>query len=240
MIRRFIALAIFLCLLLPNPSSAQIEVGAGVSLGFPMAFNKYVGSYHHSLGSPGAKLHLSYLPPNGTITPTLALEAAIARLPVSPVGNTGYTISMVFARYTANLYGRFKKELNNATLYYGIGIGASKYYHYALESSIRGDENISITSIQADTVNFQDPLVPNISLNLEYKRKISQSSPTYLSIGGQLHYQYFFDKSTVYRIDVTDSRYQRYRLEPKLFGHVFDPMLYIMISYQLGGKRGRY
>lgn len=223
-------------LVLSLSTNAQLLLGVGAQADFPMMFNEYVGGYHHQTGNPGFRIAASYQSDRSTFSPAATVSISTASLPVQWVANE-FVLSMDFIHLQAMLFGRLKKELNNGLLYYGVGIGVS---HFSGDGvTIGGSDEVQLQTTLSDSSQYIKLLAPTVAFNIEYIRPIANSNFSY-SIGGQLNYFYFFDKTTTYRIDIVDTKGRYFKTNPQLSGHTFNPMLFVNLYYRLGSGSSRY
>jgi hypothetical protein len=221
-------------LCLPLATYAQVDIGAGGEFGFPMLYNKDVGSYNHSTGSPGARVHFTYLPPNGTFVPTLSLQVMPYTLPVTKLGNTDRVLNMKFTTINAMVYGRVRKQVaNNREWYYGLGIGATYMQGTKMDFN---KANLNNLQVLTDSSEYIKAVIPNIAINAEYRIPISAEMPLAVGIGGQVLYSYYSERQTTTRMDVVDENYNHYKLNPKLSGHMLNPSFYVIIYYRFAGR----
>ncbi|MEZ5018400.1 MAG: hypothetical protein R2800_15170 [Flavipsychrobacter sp.] len=226
------------CLILITSIStrAQLLLGVGAQADFPMMFNEFVGGYHHQTGNPGFRLAACYESEQSNFSPAATVSISTASLPVQWVANE-FVLSMDFVHLQAMLFGRLKKEVNNGLLYYGVGIGVS---HFSGDGvTIGGSDNVQLQTTLSDSSKYIKMLAPTVAFNIEYIRPIANSNFSY-SIGGQLNYFYFYDKTTTYRIDIVDTKGRYFKTSPQLSGHTLNPMLFVNLYYRFGDTRGRY
>jgi hypothetical protein len=196
--------------------------------------NKAVGGYTHYTGVPAVKLHISYLPSEATFVPTLSVTIAPYILPVVRLGITDRALLMHFNTVNLMLQGRVRKSLNkNKELYYGIGVGAT--YMKGRSVSLSGNQSTYITVIE-DSADYIKVIMPQVSLNVEYRVPISSEKPIGAGIGVNVLYSYYFERNTTWRMDVVDDKYNYYKLNPKLSGHMLNPSIYVVLYYRFGRK----
>lgn len=221
-------------LLLQLCSYAQADIGIGGAFESPFLMNKAVGGYTHYTGVPAAKLHISYLPSEATFVPTLSVTIAPYILPVVRLGITDRALLMHFNTVNLMLQGRVRKSLNNnKELYYGIGVGAT--YMKGRSVSLSGNQSTYITVIE-DSADYIKAIMPQVSLNVEYRVPISSEKPIGAGIGVNVLYSYYFERNTTWRMDVVDDKYNYYKLNPKLSGHMLNPSVYVVLYYRVGRK----
>ncbi len=211
---------------------AQVDVGVGAELGFPLMFNGFVKGHNHASGVPGARLVVNYTPGEGQFTGSLVAGIAPMILPVVRFNSGQDVLYMNFTNTNLSLLGRFRKELNNeAELLYGIGVGVNSLKGNRVQISKRSDNDI--TRIIEDSSFYNKATLPAFYLNVEYIRPLNSTSKVYYGIGAQLHYIYFLDQGTKYRVDIIDKNLQYFTLQPELTGHMLNPMVYINLYYRL-------
>lgn len=211
---------------------AQVDIGAGVELGFPLMFNGLVKGHNHASGAPGARVAINYTPKEGAFTGSLIAGISPMILPMLKFNNGQDVLYMNFTNVNVSLLGRFRKELNNeAQLLYGIGVGANFLKGNKVQISKRSDNEIS--RIIEDSSLYNSATLPAFYLNVEYIRPINKQSKVYYGIGAQLHYIYFLDQGNTYRIDIIDKNFQYFSLQPELVGHMINPMVFLNLYYRL-------
>jgi len=215
---------------------AQVDIGAGVELGFPLMFNGLVKGHNHASGAPGARVAVNYTPKDGNFTGSLVAGISPMILPMLKFNNGQDVLYMNFTNVNVSLLGRFRKEMNNeAQLLYGIGVGANFLKGNNVQISKRSDNEIS--RIIEDSSLYNSATLPAFYLNVEYIRPINKQSKVYYGIGAQLHYIYFLDQGNSYRIDIIDKNFQYFSLQPELVGHMINPMVFLNLYYRLGGSK---
>lgn len=221
----------FLLSSLSNSVVAQVEVGAGIDFGFPLMFNSKVKGHNHALGSPGANAILSYTPKGASFTGTVKVGVSRLMLPVERF-NPQDVLYMNFTSTNISLLGRFCKQLtNDAILLFGPGVGVNVIKGSSVQVS-RSSEN-KILNILEDSTVYNKTTVPSFYLNMEYMKPVKAGSRWFYGFGVQLHYIYFLDQGTTYRVDVIDEKYNYYSLEPELKGHMLNPVLFANLYYRL-------
>jgi hypothetical protein len=71
---------------------------------------------------------------------------------------------------------------------------------------------------------------------VEYRVPISSEKPIGAGIGVNVLYSYYFERNTTWRMDVVDDKYNYYKLNPKLSGHMLNPSIYVVLYYRFGRK----
>lgn len=216
-------------------SYAQTYMGIGAQADFPMMFNKYVGGYHHHSGSPGLRLAVAHKSRQGSFSPAATISISPAALPVYSISNA-FVVSMNFTHLQAVAYGRLHKELRKGDIFYGVGVGVSYFSGTGISGG--GGDNVEFRMAISDSTKFIKTVAPVVAFNAEYVAPLIPDRSIYFGIGAQLQYLYFFDDKTTYRIDIIDNNGVYYRAEPRLYGHCFNPMLFLNIYYRFGERRG--
>lgn len=217
-------------------AKAQVDIGAGAEMGFPLMFNGFVKGHNHASWVPGARLVANYTPGNGTFTGSLVAGVAPMILPVVRFNAGQDVLYMNFTNINFSLLGRLRKTLpNESELLYGIGIGVNSLTGKRVQISKRSENEIS--RIIEDSSFYNKATLPAVYLNIEYIRPLNASSKVYYGIGAQLHYIYFPDQGSQYRVDVIDKNLQYFTLQPELTGHMLNPMVYINLYYRPGKNR---
>lgn len=229
--KKFISVAVLIGSM--SYAHAQVDIGAGAELGFPLMFNSFVKGHNHASGVPGARLVVSYTPGGGNFTGSLVASVAPMILPVVRFNAGQDVLYMNFTSLNLTLLGRFRKELNNdAELLYGIGVGANSLQGNRVQISKRSDNDIM--RVLEDSSFYNKATLPAFYLNLEYIRPLNNNSKVYYGIGAQLHYIYFLDQGNTYRVDMIDKNLQYFSLQPELTGHMLNPMVFVNLYYRLG------
>ena len=214
-------------------SFAQMDIGVGGDVGFPLLFNKNVKGHNHASGVPGARLALNYAPKDGFFSGSLIVGIAPMILPVIKFNTGQDVLYMNFTDMHIAFMGRAKKQLDNeAELFYGIGAGVNFLKGNRVQFSKRSENDI--LQVIEDSTLYNSSAMPAIYINFEYTRPINPGSPIRYGIGAQLQYIYFFTSPNNYRVDIVDEKFQYYSLKPELAGHMFNPMLYVNLYYRLG------
>lgn len=228
--KKFMLIAMLSCI--SARVDAQVDVGAGAELGFPLLFNSFVKGHNHASGVPGARLVVNYTPGEGQFTGSLVAGIAPMILPVVRFNAGQDVLYMNFTSTNLSLLGRFRKVLNNeAELLYGIGVGVNSLKGNRVQISKRSDNDIS--RIIEDSSFYNKATLPAFYVNVEYIRPLKSTSKVYYGIGAQLHYIYFLDQGTKYRVDIIDKNLQYFSLQPELTGHMLNPMVYVNLYYRL-------
>lgn len=214
---------------------AQVEVGLGAEMGFPMLFNGFVKGHNHASGAPGIRGVINYSPANAQFTGSIVAGISPMVLPVVRFNNGLDVLYMNFTNANISLLGRFKKELNNdARLMYGLGVGVNYLSGNNVQISKRSDSDNEIQRIISDSSFYNTATVPSFYLNIEYMKPLKPGSNVYFGIGAQLHYIYFLSQTANYRVDMIDKYNNYYVLNPELTGSMINPMFYINLYYRLG------
>lgn len=226
-------LTIVLSLLLTQ-TYAQTSIGIGAQADFPMMFNKYVGGYHHHSGSPGMRLAITHKSRQGSFSPAATISISPAALPVYSISNA-FVVSMNFTQLQAVAYGRLHKKFRKGDIFYGLGVGASYFSGTGISGG--GGDNVEFRTAISDSTQFIKTVAPVVALNAEYVAPLFPDKNIYYGLGVQLQYLYFFDDNTTYRIDIIDNNGVYYRAEPRLYGHCFNPMVFLNLYYNFGEGR---
>ncbi|HEY9176228.1 MAG TPA: hypothetical protein VIN07_00995 [Flavipsychrobacter sp.] len=227
----FIAGCVLACAIIQ--ARAQVDIGAGAELGFPLMFNSFVKGHNHASAVPGARLAINYTPGEGSFTGSLIAGVAPMILPVVRFNAGQDVLYMNFTSMNLSLLGRFRKEMSNdAELLYGIGVGVNSLKGNRVQISKRSDNDIM--RVIEDSSFYNKATLPAFYLNLEYIRPLKSNSKLYYGIGAQLHYIYFLDQGASYRVDMIDKNMQYFSLQPELKGHMLNPMVFVNLYYRLG------
>lgn len=219
-------------MLLSLTSVAQVDLGIGAAIGFPLMFNKKVNGHNQASGEPAARLSISYGPEDGTFAGILHVGIANTILPMVRFNNQQDVLYMNFTNYNVSLMGRFRKKLDNeAELLYGAGLGANYLKGNRVQISKRSDNEIQ--RIIEDSTLYNTATLPAVYLNLEYKAPLNSEKFSY-GVGLQLQYIYMLDQGLDYRIDMIDKYGQYFSLYPQLTGQVLNPMVYVNLYYRMG------
>jgi hypothetical protein len=214
-------------------SFAQVDVGAGAQVDFPMMFNPNVGSYHHSLGAIGPRLNFKYYPRNASFYPSVHVNGTGIKLPVVKDGTT--IVNMLFRQVNLVVGANLRKVFENKReLHYGLGIGVSFLDAYGLElneKSASGAMSFGVDSGYAIT-----RIAPAVTPSIEYLFPISQEKPLFVGIGGQLQYIYFFDDGNSSTVQVVDAQGQYLKLKAALRGHMVNPGLQLSVYWRFGNN----
>jgi hypothetical protein len=214
-------------------SFAQVELGAGASIGFPLSYNKNVGDYNHSSGSPGLRMHFNYVKEDATFIPAVSFNYSKWLLPVVRFG-TEKVLSMDFNVTALTLGGMIRKVNGDREFRIGPGIGLAWLKGKGV--SINGNPEL-ISNVFEDSSAYITRFTPFVNLSGEYIIPVTSAAPVFLGIGVQLQYAYFFEGDTKYRVDIVDNQFQYYKLEPELSGSVINPLIYVVIYYRFGQKK---
>lgn len=228
---------ILLCFLAASvtKAGAQVDVGAGAELGFPLMFNSFVKGHNHASGVPGARVVVNYTPGEGKFTGSLVAGIAPMILPVVRFNAGQDMLYMNFTSMNLSLMGRFRKEFDSGDeLLYGVGVGVNSLQGNRVQISKRSDNDIM--RVIEDSSFYNKATLPAFYLNLEYIRPLNSSSKIYYGIGAQLHYIYFLDQGNTYRVDMIDKNLQYFSLQPELTGHMINPMVFVNLYYRLGKR----
>lgn len=228
---------ILLCFLAATfaKAGAQVDVGAGAEIGFPLMFNSFVKGHNHASGVPGARVVVNYTPGEGKFTGSLVAGIAPMILPVVRFNAGQDMLYMNFTSLNLSLMGRFRKEFDSGDeLLYGVGVGVNSLQGNRVQISKRSDNDIM--RVIEDSSFYNKATLPAFYLNLEYIRPLNSSSKVYYGIGAQLHYIYFLDQGNTYRIDMIDKNLQYFSLQPELTGHMINPMVFVNLYYRLGKR----
>lgn len=226
-------LGLVFIVLLSLKGKAQLDLGGGVSAGFPLLYNKNVGNYNHSLGSPAARIQFNYVPPDATFVPSLSFSYSQWLLPVVRF-TTDRVLSMKFNTMNFTASAMIRKKIDDKReIRFGPGIGLAILKGKGV--SINGNPEL-ISRVIEDSSAFISRLAPYIMLSGEYIFPMSSQVPLFIGIGGQIQYAYFFEGDTRYRVDIEDNQSQYYRLQPELSGHMINPALYAVIYYRFGSR----
>jgi hypothetical protein len=229
-----------LLLLLFSPSiNAQINLALGAEVGFPLMFNRTVGDYHHSLASPGLRAIISYTPQDATFVPSAALGIASVQLPVERI-NTDNFLFMSFTGYTVTVNGRLRKQFEKKELQYGIGVGVTYLRGTGVGANGRNSSSFQMREFVVDSSEFINMVLPAVNINAEYIFPISSQVPLYAGIGGQLQYSYFYKQGREYKVGIIDMQGLYYPLQPRLYGHMINPILFLNIYYRFGNRNSGY
>lgn len=216
-------------------AGAQVDIGAGAELGFPLLFNSFVKGHNHASGVPGARVVVNYTPGEGKFTGSLVAGIAPMILPVVRFNAGQDMLYMNFTSMNLSLLGRFRKEFDSGDeLLYGVGVGVNSLQGNRVQISKRSDNDIM--RVIEDSSFYNKATLPAFYINLEYIRPLNSSSKVYFGIGAQLHYIYFLDQGNTYRIDMIDKNLQYFSLQPELTGHMINPMVFVNLYYRLSKR----
>lgn len=236
MMMRKLRLLILCCLLAAaNKVKAQVDIGIGGDISFPLMFNGFVKGHNHASTVPGVRLAMNYAPQNGNFSGSLVAGFGPVILPVTRFNNDQDVLYMNFTGMNLTLLGRFRKELNNAELLYGVGVGATHLQGNRVQISKRSENDIS--RIIEDSSVYNKATLPAFYANVEYIRPANSSGTLYYGIGAQVQYVYFLDQGIQYRVDIIDKNFQYFNLQPELKGHMINPAIFINLYYRLGSRR---
>lgn len=224
---------VLLFLLISWHANAQFDIGIGGTFSAPLMYNKYVGDYNHSLGSPGLQAIFRYAPKNGNFVPDITINSSSTILPVTRFGVYDQVLDIHFSQITAMLNAYFLKQIKNNELYYGIGIGFSRMKGTRVSAS---KNNEHVTNLLADSGILIKTWMPAINLNIEYVAAVNSQKHLYAGIGLRVQYIYFYDKTTSYPIAIVDDQSNYYKLQTKLYGHMLNPALSLSLYYRFGER----
>lgn len=211
---------------------AQVDIGAGAELGFPLLFNSEVKGHNHASGVPGVRVVINYTPGEGRFTGSLVAGIAPMILPVARFNAGQDVLYMNFTSMNLSLLGRFRKQFDSGDeLLYGVGVGVNSLKGNRVQISKRSDNDI--LQVIEDSSFYNKATLPAFYLNLEYIRPLNSSSKVYYGIGAQLHYIYMLDQGNTYRVDMIDKNLQYFSLQPELTGHMLNPMVFVNLYYRL-------
>lgn len=214
-------------------SYGQIDIGAGLTMAFPLSYNKAVGNYNHSSGSPGARFQLNYVKPEATFIPSFSFTYGQWLLPVQKFG-VDKVLSMKFNTMSFTISGMVRKVLENKKEFiFGPGIGMAVLKGKGV--NINGKPEL-INSVIEDSSAFISSITPYAMFSGEYIMPVTSDAPVYLGIGAQIQYTYFFSGDRTYRVDIVDNQLQYYQLTPELSGHMVNPAVYAVIYYRFGER----
>ena len=168
-----IYLSILLVWLLCADTDAQIDVGGGLQVGFPLMFNKTVGNYHHALASFGSRLSATYLPKESGFVPNIVVSMAQLDIPVARLTDNN-VVAMGFFGISAMVNGRFRRVWEQKELQYGAGIGLTYFSGNSTSIHGRGGEEIVVNFSNTDVVERATPMA---NINAEYIFPISNDAP---------------------------------------------------------------
>lgn len=226
--KMLIAAAMLLCLNVHG----QVEVGVGGELAAPLLFNGFVKGHNHASAAVGARVAINYTPPDANFTGSVVAGIAPMMLPVVRFNGGQDVLYMNFANTNVSLLGRYRRQLNNeAALMFGIGAGVNMLRGNRVQISQRSENEIA--RIMEDSTFYNKATLPTVYLNVEYIRPINKGSKIYYGIGAQVQYMYFLDQSDSYRVDIVDKNFQYFRLQPKLEGHLVNPMVFLNLYYRI-------
>lgn len=209
-------------------SKAQLSLGVGPELSFPLMYNDEVGSYHHALGAFGIHAMVNYIPANTNFFPSLTASSAAERLPILKVGATAVNIK--FFQSDIILYANLKKELNRAQFYYGLGIGAAYFNSKGIALSGERSSIISVYTTSPDIKTW----TPSFNIKAEYIMPLSNEKPLEMGIGFNLQYIHFFNNNILSNIRVLDNQYNYSSYTANFKGDVFLPCFQLNIYYKFG------
>ncbi|RYD55788.1 MAG: hypothetical protein EOP56_14590 [Sphingobacteriales bacterium] len=218
---------------------AQVNLGIGGEIGFPLMFNRTVGDYHHSLASPGLRATVSYTPQEATFVPSATFSLSSIHLPIERLSSDNF-LFMTFAAYTVTLNGRLRKQFDKKELLYGLGVGVTYLNGTGVGASGRNSSSFQFRDFVADSSEFITMVLPAININAEYIFPISSQVPLYAGIGGQLQYSYFYNRGREYKMGIIDMNGSYYALQPRLYGHMINPILFLNIYYKFGNRNDGY
>lgn len=230
---------LLLLMIFSTPLQAQINLGLGGEIGFPLMFNRNVGDYHHSLGSPGLRATISYTPENATFVPSATVGLASIQLPVERF-NVNNVMYMIFTGYTVALNGRLRKVFDKKEFQYGIGVGVTYLNGNGVGVNGRNGSTFEFREYVMDSSEMISMVVPAVNINAEYIFPISSQVPLFAGIGGQLQYSYFYERGREYKVGIVDMQGYYYPLQPKLYGHMINPVLFLNIYYRFGNRNNGY
>ena len=98
-------------LLVSLNTNAQVDVGGGVELGFPLMFNGLIGDHHHASATPGARVLVNYAPEEANFSGTLVAGVSSFVLPMLRFNNQLDVLYMNFTNYNVTLLGAFQKKI---------------------------------------------------------------------------------------------------------------------------------
>lgn len=221
----------YLLFLSADCPKAQISLGLGPQVEFPLMYNSAVGNYNHSLGAFGARLNLRYIPQNTTFYPSLALNATTIRLPLVKLYDV--VVNMRFLQINALIGVNRHKQLGKAQLHYGLGLGVSYLNGKGIELSGKAENRAPVAPPP-----YINALMPAVNLNAEYTFPISGDVPLSAGLGANLQYIYFFDNGRKYSSTIVDPQLGAIPVHANLQGQMFNPGFYILIYYKLSNDRG--
>lgn len=227
--KRFALIAVFICF--GVNAIAQLDIGAGAELGFPLLFNSAVKGHNHASGVPGARLIVNYTPAESKFTGSLVAGISPMILPVVRFNAGQDMLYMNFTSLNLSLLGRFRKQFDSGDeLLYGVGVGINSLKGNRVQISKRSDNDI--VQVIEDSSFYNKATLPAFYLNLEYIRPLNSSAKVYYGIGAQLHYIYMLDQGNTYRVDMIDKNLQYFSLQPELAGHMLNPMVFVNLYYR--------
>lgn len=222
---------VLICLLTTISLKAQVTVGIGGEVGFPLMFNSFVKGHNHASAIAGGRVSLNYAPQDASFSGSLIAGISPMILPVTRFNGGRDVLYMNFVNTSISLLGRFRKQMNNeAELLYGIGVGANFLKGNRVQISQRSENEIS--RIIEDSTFYNKATLPAFYLNAEYIRPVSSGSKLYYGIGAQLHYIYFLQQTNTYRVDIIDKNFQYFSLQPELAGHMINPSVFVNLYYR--------
>lgn len=204
---------------------AQVSLGLGPQVDFPLMYNAAVGNYNHSLGAFGAHFNIRYIPQNTTFYPSLAINTTTVRLPLVKLNDV--VVNMRFVQINATIGVNGCKQLNNnAQVHYGIGVGISYLNGTGVELT---GETGNRTPVAPPP--YLDALMPAISLTGEYTIPISKEKPLYAGMGGNIQYIHFFDNGRKYSSTIEDPQLGAIPVHANLQGEMINPGIYLLVYY---------
>ena len=232
MMRIWFVLTYFLCLSV-RPASAQMALGLGGQVDFPLMFNANVGSFNHALGAFGPRISLSYFPQNSTFYPSISVNTASIELPLAKLNN-GLVVNLRFFQAAATIWANSRKTFNKGELHYGLGIGAS--YLSSRDVVLTGpSENVTATMLNSSE---KATVTPPFNLMTEYCFPISTEKPLWLGLAAKLQYMYFFDNTVQYSVEIKDNHFGPLpTVSAPLQGHLLNPGGLLSLYYRFGASK---
>ncbi|WP_276132221.1 hypothetical protein [Polluticoccus soli] len=192
-------------------------------------YNAAVGNYNHSLGALGARLNLRYVPQNTTFYPSLTANATAIRLPLVKLNDV--VVNMRFTQINATIGVNSYKQLNNAQVHYGIGVGVSYLKGNGVELTGKTENRVPVAPPP-----YIDALMPAVTLTAEYTFPISKEKPLFAGIGGNLQYIHFFDNGRKYTSTIEDPQLGSIPVHANLQGEMVNPGIYLLVYYSFNSR----
>ena len=211
--------------------NAQIELSAGIGLGYPQLITNNNTVINAGEISSGLHAGIAYKPQELQFFPALNLSYGNIWLPLQQGGKDiadlkfNYINVMVNENFTVNF------TRSQLLIYGGIG-----FLHLAEKGIPVADRNAKTTPASIDSTANVSKTFPAMNIGVEYR--VHTDKNCYLGIGINFQCMLLLAGRNTYYLTITEPGNNSYNYQSSLSGSLVNPVVYLAIHYKVHRKKG--